>query len=513
MLAPLPACRKWEAEQQKNYADGGPEPGTSYVSTDGLEALEYTQACGVGTHMQFLNSAGRLGRSQSGGPGALARAVSGMSMGLQDMEASLHSLGGLSEEVSPGNSTHGGALLRRGSGSVHGGTALRGSGGRGAPLPDATAGVLRVASKARDLLQKQEAIEEAAAALWEASVSASEAWAGRELVPVQIDLWGRYPYVVIRVSDGPGHHQRFLVRGRNGVAQLASLEEVQRQVRADAGLGRDPDGFSGRGRGGESGSAQEDLGAMFTCVGSHCGGWAFVSLLAGWLCQQGEHGPEGGLPAIWQHSLCCYLWLHGLQVCSLVQLTPSLPVCLPAGGGRAAQAAATSRDGGAGGAGHHGVAGGHGSPPAHLLRPRLPDPPPRCSRHGGWRWLVDQGPHAGLGGARCLPGAPGAALPLPDQHQQRRRRALWRRHQRRRRARGPPLLIMAAGTPPYRRPLAVAALVVFFRIALNGPHFATYSLPPFSTSRLFPAVAQNNERSEMNRFACDGVRVHERPAL
>eukprot|EP00887_Chlorella_sp_A99_P005514 scaffold1.g5514.t1 len=232
--------RKWEAEQLR-CADGG---AASYASNDDLAALEYTRACGVGANMQFLNAGGRGARTPSG-LGGPDRTVSG-NLALLDADASLHSLGGFSEDwMSPGGSQHGpsqygpavgvgigagGPLRRTGSGSAAAPLAARGGGGGG--LPDATAGLLRLASKSRALLQQQEAIEEAAAALWEASASAGAGWAGRDLPPVQIDQWGCFRYDVLRVSDGLGTHQKFLVRGRNGDSTTKAVEEVHKQVAA-----------------------------------------------------------------------------------------------------------------------------------------------------------------------------------------------------------------------------------------------------------------------------------------
>lgn len=66
-------------------------------------------------------------------------------------------------------------------------------------LPSATKSVLSLASKAQELLRQQGAIEAEVQDRWQRGATAGEAWAGRGLRGVAIDMWGRFRYCVLRV--------------------------------------------------------------------------------------------------------------------------------------------------------------------------------------------------------------------------------------------------------------------------------------------------------------------------
>ncbi|EFN59520.1 hypothetical protein CHLNCDRAFT_56794 [Chlorella variabilis] len=238
--------RKWATEQKRYYEQ--PEQPTSLVSDD-LDAMEFTQACGTGLNLQVMpTSAARRPikavAASTDEDGALGHENSASSLSLCqfDVDHSQNTMGLLSAEMSPGNSAHGaiaaGRLLHR-TGSGGGGWQRpqhqhqhQHQHGQAAPsprLPSATKSVLSMASKAQDLLQKQGAIEQEVQDRWERSCSASDAWAGRNLRGVQIDMWGRFKYCVLRVSDGAGR-TRFIVRGRSGATPAQLLEAANQEA-------------------------------------------------------------------------------------------------------------------------------------------------------------------------------------------------------------------------------------------------------------------------------------------
>lgn len=142
------------------------------------------QACGTGVNLQVMpNSAVRrsalAGSAGEEGQLGLEASTSHLSLCQFDVDASYMSGGVLSADMSPGNSAHGGrgaeAALRGGGGlppvpgrgaaaaaaegRQHGGAGWQGGTAPSPRGPSATRTVLSMASKARDLLQKQGAIE------------------------------------------------------------------------------------------------------------------------------------------------------------------------------------------------------------------------------------------------------------------------------------------------------------------------------------------------------------------
>ncbi|KAL4431214.1 hypothetical protein ABPG75_006470 [Micractinium tetrahymenae] len=254
--------RKWATEQQRYY-EGEPGQPASMVSDD-LDAMAFTQACGVGVNLQIMpNSAIRRSTlaASAGDEGQLGleASTSHLSLCQFDVDASYMSGGVLSADMSPGGSAHGarGAeaalrLQRATSGGLppacagagagrgqaaerrqHGGNGWQGGAAPSPRGPSATRTVLSMASKARDLLQKQGAIEAEVEDRWERARSAGGSWVGASLQAVCIDMYGRFKYCVLRVSDSAGH-TRFLVRGRAGASPASLLEAARQEAAAVA---------------------------------------------------------------------------------------------------------------------------------------------------------------------------------------------------------------------------------------------------------------------------------------
>ncbi|GAB4822735.1 hypothetical protein N2152v2_009781 [Parachlorella kessleri] len=242
--------RKWEAEQKKYYEE---QPGAgSLLSNDELDAIQYTQACGMGENLQFdpplfrsssRTSTGGLQHSLScqfdvsghGGSGALAALAA--AAGSQEQQLTPQRL--QQHQQQNGHQHTNGHHQQNGliDGSQHG-RPPRPKGavpwlGLAADVqqPSATSAVLSMVTKARDLLQKQQQFEQEAQSRWERSMSAGldESWAGQRLRQVQISMSGRFRYVVLRAVDARGH-QRYLVRGRSKASPAVLVEEVTHEA-------------------------------------------------------------------------------------------------------------------------------------------------------------------------------------------------------------------------------------------------------------------------------------------
>ena len=129
------------------------------------------------------------------------------------------------------------------------------------PSAAATHDLLNVALRGRQLLARQKEFEKEAAARWEQIernvCGGSQSWAGTHLSQVDIDMSGRFPFVVLRIAEQPvltslllddadndnnnnntvlnanmssgsntsSSRQRFMVRGRQGATPTELLEE------------------------------------------------------------------------------------------------------------------------------------------------------------------------------------------------------------------------------------------------------------------------------------------------
>ena len=55
-------------------------------------------------------------------------------------------------------------------------------------------------------------------------------WAGQYVTAVQIDSYGQFPFVLMKISDRTSAH-RLLVRGKNGATEAQLVQAVMSEVR------------------------------------------------------------------------------------------------------------------------------------------------------------------------------------------------------------------------------------------------------------------------------------------
>lgn len=86
-----------------------------------------------------------------------------------------------------------------------------------------------MARKAADLYQQQQAIEQLVTQRWD---SASNGSSGpvQQLPAVQIDKFGRFPFVLAKAGDRLGA-RKLLVRGRNGATEAQLVNSILKEVR------------------------------------------------------------------------------------------------------------------------------------------------------------------------------------------------------------------------------------------------------------------------------------------
>ncbi|KIZ02453.1 hypothetical protein MNEG_5504 [Monoraphidium neglectum] len=234
-------AKRWQAEQARQL-----DPAASGGDGDGLEeALAYLAACGQPWDMpRTLSGDGALGASGfSGAGGALAAAAAGRggggdmgtmgSVGLLGQESLLVggdlSRGASLTNVSPGRRS---ALAGGGpSGAGRGG----GRGGGGGRHGDATRELTAVTRRATQLLQAQTDLGRAADERWREAQAPQGGglWVGALLEAVEVDDWGKFKFVLVRVRDRCGR-QKLLVRGGNYASEGKLLERLHRQLLAAA---------------------------------------------------------------------------------------------------------------------------------------------------------------------------------------------------------------------------------------------------------------------------------------
>lgn len=61
------------------------------------------------------------------------------------------------------------------------------------------------------------------------SAQASELWVGALLESVEVDDWGKYKFLLLRIRDRAGR-QKLLVRGANYASDAKLVEGLHRQV-------------------------------------------------------------------------------------------------------------------------------------------------------------------------------------------------------------------------------------------------------------------------------------------
>lgn len=143
-----------------------------------------------------------------------------------------------------GEGWHGQAAASAGAGGLLGAAAatpglLWGASPASSGPPAERAATWQLASAARQarlLLEQQASIERGLDERWcQLQQQGDGAWAGCFLDAVQIDDWGMFAFLLLRVAV-PGHGQRLLVRGRNGCSRAAVVEGVQLEVQQQARL-------------------------------------------------------------------------------------------------------------------------------------------------------------------------------------------------------------------------------------------------------------------------------------
>ena len=87
----------------------------------------------------------------------------------------------------------------------------------------------QVARKAADLYQQQQAIEQLVTQRWD-SASNGSSWPVQQLPAVQIDMFGRFPFVLAKAGDRLGA-KKLLVRGRNGATEAQLVNSILKEVR------------------------------------------------------------------------------------------------------------------------------------------------------------------------------------------------------------------------------------------------------------------------------------------
>jgi len=198
-------ARRWHAEQTRMQ-----DPDAAGSCNDKTEdALQYLQAGGgAGWNMQVN----------------VTRTASGEASGM------MFSMG--NGTLGNGSLLAGDMLLDDGSYAATG--VLSGSLKRGmarGEVPTATREVNSLNRRAAALLQQQVELERAADERWRESIAASGAWIGNYMDTVEIDDWGTFRFLLLRLR-GRDDKQRILLRGRNYCSEAQLIEDVNRKMMA-----------------------------------------------------------------------------------------------------------------------------------------------------------------------------------------------------------------------------------------------------------------------------------------
>ncbi|KAL6758339.1 hypothetical protein V8C86DRAFT_2600051 [Haematococcus lacustris] len=202
-------ARKWHAEQQRCLeADG---TGSCHDKTE--DALQFLHAGGgAGWHMQVGATMGTTSVE-----------------GSKQSQGTLQGLGSLTAQdlllMDDGSYQYGSSLMRGGQSLT--GRPLAG----GAGMLAATREVASMNRRAVQLLAQQQELERAADERWRQSCGAADNWIGTYLNTVEIDEWGVFKFLVLRVR-GRHDRQRILLRGHNYCCEASLLEDVNQKMAA-----------------------------------------------------------------------------------------------------------------------------------------------------------------------------------------------------------------------------------------------------------------------------------------
>ena len=87
-----------------------------------------------------------------------------------------------------------------------------------------------MARKAADLYQQQQAIEQLVTQRWDSAAANGGGGPVQQLPAVQIDKFGRFPFVLAKAGDRLGA-RKLLVRGRNGATEAQLVNSILKEVR------------------------------------------------------------------------------------------------------------------------------------------------------------------------------------------------------------------------------------------------------------------------------------------
>ncbi|KAF8060056.1 hypothetical protein HT031_004995 [Scenedesmus sp. PABB004] len=226
-------ARRWQAEQARPPADPA---APASVGDGGMEdALAYLAACGENWHLARAASAEDAGgTAESRMLGTLGTpSLLGAELLVGDGSFSAASRGsGLLAGAESGGLIMGGLLSCEAS-HTGGGGASGGGGGGGAGRGAATQEVSGLTKRAAQLLAAQSDIDKAVAARWREvhAATSSELWVGALLESVQVDDWGSYKFLLLRLRDRAGR-TKLLVRGANYASDAKLVEGLHRQMMA-----------------------------------------------------------------------------------------------------------------------------------------------------------------------------------------------------------------------------------------------------------------------------------------
>lgn len=188
--------RRWHAEQQRTAAEDAGAASPDKID----EAMAYLAAGGgQGWNMQV----------------ACPRTTSTDASGLHSVGT--HGNGSLLAGemlLDDGSYTAGNGLARAASKHPHGDSATR--------------QINSVNRRALHLLEQQCQLERQAEERWNTSLG-SDNWLGHHMATVEIDDWGTFKFVVVRIR-GRNDKQRILVRGRNYCSEAQIVEDINRKM-------------------------------------------------------------------------------------------------------------------------------------------------------------------------------------------------------------------------------------------------------------------------------------------
>lgn len=212
--------RRWAAEQEKQFDPAYGKDGGAGEECD--NALNYVEACGFGWNHQIARTTS-LDKTLASSEAFEKSLAASFTLGGLSLQASGHSGHVLADEVA-------GARDRSSSGACRG----RGRSSSGADKPElaATREIASLARKAQELMAQQRQIEaRVAEQLSGAGSQHGAAWVGGHLPAAQVDSWGRFPYVLVRLYDRSGR-TKVVLRAKNFANETRLVAALQEEAEA-----------------------------------------------------------------------------------------------------------------------------------------------------------------------------------------------------------------------------------------------------------------------------------------